>query len=98
MRKLSKAAKALILTWIMIGLLVAGGIGFYLGRITVPKPIDQNLIQMQSRNGLKDDQQTIGNQQPLQDRPLPSGFRREGSDLKQGGQQNPPTENREPVQ
>ena len=31
------AIRALILTWALIGLLVAGAIGFYLGRITAPK-------------------------------------------------------------
>ena len=37
MNGLSKAAKALIITWVMIGLFVAGVVGFYFGRKTAPK-------------------------------------------------------------
>lgn len=35
---MSKAAKALILTWLAIGFLMVGAVGFYLGRMAVPKP------------------------------------------------------------
>ena len=35
---MSKAAKVLILTWVAIGFLIVGAAGFYLGRITAPKP------------------------------------------------------------
>jgi len=62
---LSKAAKALILTWILIGLLIAGGAGFYLGRITAPKIPDQP-SGIQTQDGLRDGQQLNGGQQPLQ--------------------------------
>ena len=48
---LSKAVKALILTWIMIGFVVAGLVGFYLGRITAPKTQSQNPPGMQQPTG-----------------------------------------------
>jgi len=35
---MSPEKKALILTWVGIGLLIAGAIGFYLGRRTAPSP------------------------------------------------------------
>ena len=58
------ATKALILTWVVIGLLVAGVIGFFLGRNTLPQP------------GQQAGQQPPGTQggQP-QGSPLPSGQR-----------------------
>lgn len=34
---MSTAVKALILTWVAIGFLVVGVLGFYLGRITAPR-------------------------------------------------------------
>jgi len=34
---MSREAKLLILTWVVIGLVVAGAVGFYLGRTTAPK-------------------------------------------------------------
>ena len=48
---MSKAAKALIVTWLMIGLFIAGGVGFYLGRITAPKTQSQNPPGMQQPAG-----------------------------------------------
>ncbi len=63
---MSKAAKALILTWILIGLLVAGGIGFYLGRTTAPKVQQGQPPGIQNQDGLRSGQQPTGIQQPLQ--------------------------------
>ena len=57
---MSRAAKALILTWLMIALLIAGGIGFYLGRVTAPKTPDQNRSGTQPQG----QQPTGGQQQP----------------------------------
>ena len=54
---MSKAAKLLILTWLMIGFLAAGGVGFYLGRITAPKSQSQNPAGVGG-------QQPTGGQQP----------------------------------
>ena len=34
---MSTATRALILTWVVIGFLIIGVVGFYLGRITAPK-------------------------------------------------------------
>ena len=62
---MSKAAKALIITWVLIGLLIAGGIGFYLGRTTVPKGQGQS-PGMQNQDELRGGQQPTGVQQPLQ--------------------------------
>ena len=45
---LSKAAKALILTWLMIGFFVAGAIGFYLGRATAPSSNEKPAINQQN--------------------------------------------------
>ena len=96
---MSKATKALILTWVLIGLLVAGGIGFYLGRKTAPMPdLPLGMIQ----NELRNSQQPTGVQQPLKggfeqqpqgikQEPLPSGVR-------QGGQQNQPPNGGQPIQ
>ena len=101
MSNLSKAAKALILTWILIGLLIAGGAGFYLGRITAPKIPDQpSGIQTQDR--LRDGQQPSGGQQPLQ-----GGFQQQPQGLNRGGpapsgqqgvQQNPSINGGQPSQ
>ena len=48
---LSKAAKALIVTWLMIGLFIAGAVGFYLGRVTAPKSQSQNAPTGQQPTG-----------------------------------------------
>ncbi len=87
MSNLSKTAKALILTWILIGLLVAGGTGFYLGRITASK-IPAQPSGMQTQDGLREGQQPNSGQQPL-----PSGLQQkpQGSDRSgpvPSGQQN----------
>ncbi|EKD84693.1 MAG: hypothetical protein ACD_38C00171G0003 [uncultured bacterium] len=79
MNDLSKAAKALILTWILIGLLIAGGAGFYLGRITAPKIPDQP-SGIQTQDGLRDGQQLNGGQQPL-----PSGLQQKPQGPDRGG-------------
>lgn len=60
MNDLSKAAKALILTWIMIGLFIAGAVGFYFGRTTAPKS------QSQDATG-------VGGQQPIGGKQSPQG-------------------------
>ncbi len=69
------ATKALILTWVVIGLLVAGVVGFLIGRNTSPQP------------GQQPGQQPAGIQggQP-QGSPLPSGVQRPP----QGQQPTPP--------
>ena len=74
---MSTAGKALILTWVMIGLLVAGVVGFYLGRNMVPKNqgIPQGGVQQPGQQG----------GQP-QGSPPPTG----GQQPPQGQQQNPP--------
>ncbi len=76
---MSKAAKALILTWVLIGLLVAGGAGFYLGRITAPK-IPGQPSGMQTPDRLRDSQQLNGSQQPLQ-----GGFGQQPQGQNKGG-------------
>ncbi|MCG2692143.1 hypothetical protein L6272_04940 [Microgenomates group bacterium] len=49
---MSSTTKALIITWMIIGFLVIGAVGFYLGRVTAPKnqafPIGQPQNQQQS--------------------------------------------------
>ncbi|OGE44507.1 hypothetical protein A3B45_05150 [Candidatus Daviesbacteria bacterium RIFCSPLOWO2_01_FULL_39_12] len=98
MRNLSKAAKALILTWVVIGLIVAGGIGFYLGRTTTPRMQSQPPT-MQNQDGLRDIQQPIGGQQPppgTNQGPLPSGAAGQKGPAPQGGQQSPPPDEGQP--
>ena len=43
---MSQAAKALILTWVLIGLFIAGAVGFYLGRRTAPKAQGPDQVPM----------------------------------------------------
>ena len=96
---MSKAVKALILTWVMIGMLVAGGIGFYLGRITAPESEDRYppAIQSQGQQPLQG-----GFQQPPQGEnrggPAPSGTIQGKPVLQQDGQPNLPTGRQPPVQ
>lgn len=93
MSNLSKAAKALILTWILIGLLIAGGIGFYLGRTTAPRIQQNQQSGTQNQEGFRDNRQGVNDQQPLeggfQQQP---GVNREGptpTGAGQGGQPVP---------
>ena len=66
------ATKALILTWVMIGLLVAGAVGFYLGRNSV----------FQNSGGLQGGVQPPGAQQLG-----PQGGQPQGSPPPTGAQQ-----------
>lgn len=75
---MSRAAEALILTWVMIGLILAGGAGFYLRRMSVSKSASQTLFDTQG--GQRQVQQQTN--QPS----LPSGIRQECPILPQGGQ------------
>lgn len=43
---MSTTAKILILTWVVIGFVIVGAVGFYLGRVTAPPKI----IQLQQGN------------------------------------------------
>src|SRR3989344_7874017 len=75
---LSKEAKALILTWVVIGLLVAAWIGFYYGRKTAPTQ-GQNLPG-QPQGGMLGPQPS-GVQQPPQGSnqgPAPTGSGQRG--------------------
>ena len=80
---MSREAKLLILTWVMIGLLAAGAIGFYLGRITAPK----------NQGGPQGEVQQPGSQQQgpqggqLQGSPLPTGAQRPPQGAGPGQQQ-----------
>ncbi len=52
---MSSTAKALIITWMVIGFLVVGAVGFYLGRVTAPKnqsfPTGQPPLNQQQPGG-----------------------------------------------
>ena len=86
---MSKTVKALILTWVMIGFLIAGGVGFYLGRTTAPKIQELNPSGMQPQGGMMP-QGGFGQPPPGANQGLiPSSER-------QGGQQNPPTGGEQP--
>jgi len=83
---LSKAAKALLLTWIMIGLLIAGVAGFYLGRRLATKTQAQNPQGTQPQGGMMENQQppaVIKGQPP--------------ATMEQGKQQNLPPKEQLPV-
>ena len=99
---MSKATKALIITWVLIGILAAGGIGFYLGKTTATKVQQGQPPGLQNQDGLRSGPQPTGIQQPLKggfeqqpqgikQEPLPSGVR-------QGGQQNQPPNGGQPIQ
>ncbi|OGH24167.1 MAG: hypothetical protein A3B47_04875 [Candidatus Levybacteria bacterium RIFCSPLOWO2_01_FULL_39_24] len=85
---MSREAKLLILTWVMIGLLVAGGVGFYLGRATAPKT--QGILQ----DGIQPPgSQQLGPQSgQLQGSPFPTGRQQPPQ-----GQQNPPDGGSQPL-
>lgn len=83
-RHMSIAAKALILTWVMIGLLIAGGIGFYLGRKTAPKTQSQPSPSQQQSGAQQPGIQQPSTQQPGTQQQQPSG-----QQLPQGTTQSP---------
>ncbi|OGE08261.1 hypothetical protein A3I53_01145 [Candidatus Curtissbacteria bacterium RIFCSPLOWO2_02_FULL_40_13b] len=92
---MSREAKLLILTWIVIGLVVAGAVGFYLGRITAPK--NQGGPQGEVQQPGPQQQGSQGGQPPGS--PLPTGGQKlpqGGPTLQQGGQQNLPTGGEQP--
>ena len=82
MKFVSKEAKLLILTWVVIGFVVSGLIGFYLGRNSIPQ--NQGGPQGGVQQG-EIQQPGPGSGQP-QGSPIPTG----GQRPPQGGQQNPP--------
>jgi len=85
------AAKALILTWVIIGLLVAGVVGFYLGRRIAPKPQGPDQAPMIQQGPAPSGQPNTPPQSP----PPQPGQQPGGGFQKppQGGnqQQNPPS-------
>jgi len=74
----SRAAKALIITWVVIGLLIAGVVGFYLGRKTASKNQDTTVDRQLQPGAQLPAQQGGGTNQ--ESPPLPAG---------QGTQQKP---------
>ena len=55
---MSSTAKALIITWMVVGFLVVGTVGFYLGRATSPN--NQSSLNQQGKGG----NQPTGSSQP----------------------------------
>lgn len=84
---MSTTAKALIITWVVIGFLVVGGVGFYVGRVTAPKPQTQGGFNQQPIGG----QQQGGSFQPqpsgtMMQQPQ-GGTQQQPFGTQQGGQQ-----------
>lgn len=89
---MSTAAKALIVTWVMIGLIVAGGVGFYLGRVTIPKGQNQSPFGIQSKEGITDDRQpreNLGPPKGSNQGPNASGIGSGSPAPRREGQENP---------
>ena len=95
---MTSTAKALIITWMVIGFLVVGAVGFYLGRVTVPKnqtfstgqPLNQQ--QPNGNQPAGSFQQQSGGVAPQQ----PQGNSQQQDDFQQQGdsqQQQKPSEN-----
>jgi len=80
---MSTEKKALILTWVGIGILIAGAIGFYLGRNTTP-----------NRQGPQDNQQQLEQPGTGPSLPPPQGGQQPGGrqNLPPSGVQPPPQE------
>lgn len=78
---MSSTAKALTITWMIIGFLVVGAVGFYLGRVTVPK--NQTFPIGQSPN-----QQQQGGNQPAGNQPTDSSQQQSGGVAPQQPQGN----------
>lgn len=69
---MSTTAKALIITWVIVGAFIVGGVGFYLGRMTVPQPKLPSFPQGQQQQGQLNQQPGFqGGQGQFQQ---PSGF------------------------
>lgn len=66
---MSTTAKALILTWVAIGFLLVGAVGFYLGRLTAPKSGQPSQSQMGQQNFQPPQQQQQFGQQNFQPSP-----------------------------
>ena len=79
---MSQAAKALILTWVVIGLVIAGAVGFYLGRRSAPKPQGSDQAPMMQQGPAPSGQPNMSPQPPPP----------KADQKPQGGMQKPPLE------
>lgn len=75
---MSTAAKILILTWVVIGIVVVGVAGFFVGRLTVPKPLTLS-------GGLQQGQQQQFQQQPGGSPPTGGGGQQQQQQQLPGG-------------
>ena len=99
MNNLSTAAKLLILTWVIIGILATGAVGFYFGRKTVPKQQGPDQDPMMQQGPAPSGQPGMQQSPPPGEGQQPQGgFQQPPQGPNQGSGQSPPPASGQPVQ